>query len=766
MTSAFFSASKRCSFLLSSVALTCLIAPTDSWSQAAQQSQTLDPVVVQPTATPQRARRATNGNATRAARARPQRNVATTAAAPVATSTGPVFAAPTLNLTGASTAGSRLGLTRLQTPASVEVISAETMAERGQQNFLDAVTQNAIGFTAAPSPGNGGVTFNTRGFTGNGSVMTLYDGTQLAIGAGTVTFPFDTWSAERIEVLRGPASVMYGAGAVGGAINVVTKLPTWIPFNQAEMSLDSNMTRRIAVDSGGPVSKEVAYRITASGNMSDGWVDRDNSSNVALHAAIQIKQNEDITWTLSTDYGDRSPTRYYGTPLVNGGIVDALRFKNYNVGDSTIRYQDSLSQVKTEWQVTDAIAIRNTLYYLDTKRHWMNAENFRYNPATGLIDRSSYLEIFHSQQQLGDRMDATIKGHVFGMKNEFLVGFDVSRVNFAPYQINSFGGLSNGAKSSVDPYNFFPGSYFSTIPTVSTFGSVANQFAVFAENRLSITDQLSLVTGIRQDEPTITRTDYITPGNSFEKSFSNTTWRAGAVYEPIKNLAFYGQYSTAVDPVGGLLSLSAANKDFILATGKQIEVGVKQSFWGGRGEWTLAGYEIVKSNLLARDPITPLIVTQVGQQSSRGIEASIGLALDYGWRIDANTTFLRAKYDDFVQPATVGTGSVNFAGNVPVNVPQTVSNIWATWAFAPNWSANAGIQIVGKRYGDNANTAAAEMPSYNVVNAGVQWKPDLNTTVSLRIYNLFDTVYATSGNANVWTLGMPRTAQLAVNVKF
>ena len=160
---------------------------------------------------------------------------------------------------------------------------------------------------------------------------------------------------------------------------------------------------------------------------------------------------------------------------------------------------------------------------------------------------------------------------------------------------------------------------------------------------------------------------------------------------PVKDLAFYGQYSTAVDPVGGLISLSAANKNFDLATGKQVEIGVKQSFWGGRGEWTLAGYEIVKNNLLARDPNIPSLTVQVGQQSSRGVEASVGLVLDYGWRIDANTAFLRAKYDDFVQ--AVGSRSVNYAGNVPVNVPQNVSNIWATWAFAPNWSANAGVQI-------------------------------------------------------------------------
>lgn len=743
------------------VLVVAVFAPTESWSEDASPVQMLPPVVVQATAAPTHARRTKRGNAQRAARARAQRNVAANGAAPVAASAGPVFAAPTLNLTGTSTAGSRLGLTRLQTPASVDVISAETMAERGQQNILDAVTQNAIGVTAQPAPGNGGVTFNARGFTGNGSVMTLYDGTQLAIGAGTVTFPFDTWSAERIEVLHGPASVLYGAGAVGGAINVVTKLPTWVSYNQAEMSFDSNMSRRIAVDSGGPVSKDVAYRITAAGDMSDGWVDRGESSNVAVHAAVQIKQNEDITWTLSTDYGDRSPMRYFGAPLVNGRLDDSLRFKNYNVGDSSIRYQDSLSQVKTEWQVTDSISVRNTLYYLDTQRHWKDAENYTYNPATGLIDRSSYLEIFHNEQQLGDRMDATFRGHVFGMANELLTGFEVSRTSFSPYRINSTTS-SNTAASSVNPYNFAPGAFFTTVPTTATFGSLANQVAVFAEDRLSVTDQLSLVAGIRQDEPTITRTDYITPGNSYERSFSKTTWRAGVVYEPIKNLAFYGQYSTAVDPVGGLLSLSFGNRNYDLATGKQAEVGVKQSFWGGRGEWTLAAYDIVKNNLLARDPINPLIVTQVGQQSSRGVEASVGLALDYGWRIDANITFLRAKYDDFVQAA--GTGSINYAGNVPINVPQNVSNIWATWAFAPNWSAYAGIQIVGKRYGDNANTV--EMPAYDVVNAGLQWKPDLNTTMSLRVYNLFDKVYATSGNATQWLLGMPRTVQLAVNVKF
>lgn len=762
MISAVSAASKRCRFFLSSVALSCLFCSSESPAQSAPPSHMLEPVeVTAPVSS--RARRAARSDTPRPARTHQQRNAARVTAAPPAASAtapgAPAFAAPTLNLTGTTSTGSRFGLSRLQTPASVDVITAETMAERGQQNVIDAVTQNATGFTASPAPGNGSLSFNTRGFTGNGSVMTLYDGTRLYVGSGTLTFPYDTWSSERIEVLRGSASVLYGEGAIGGAVNVISKLPLWVHSNQAEVSFDSNMTRRIAVDSGGPVSKDVAYRITATANASDGWVDRDKMSNVELHAAIQVKQNEDVTWTISTDDGDRKPSRYFGTPLVNGRLLEALRFDNYNVADSNIRYQDSWNQVKTEWRVADGVTIRNALYYLSSRRHWKDVESYSYNSTTGLVDRSDYIEIFHDQRQVGDRMDATFRGHLFGMVNEFVAGFDVNNISFTHTNNSPYGG-----SSSVPLDGSEPGVFSSPDKTKPGFSSTTNQYGVFAENRLALTDQLSLIGGIRQDEPTIARTDQVNPANSFEKTYHATSWRAGAVYTPIKDLALYGQYSVAVDPVSNLITMPAVNRNFDLSTGKQVEIGVKQSFWGGRGEWTLAGYQIVKSNLLARDPTDPTNTNpvQVGQQSSRGIEASVGFALDHGWRVDANTAFLRAKYDDFTQ--VINNLAVNFAGNVPVNVPQTVSNIWATWAFAPNWSANVGIQIVGKTYADAANTVA--MPAYNVVNAAVQWKPDPNTTVSFRVYNLFDKVYATSGDTNQWLLGMPRTAQLAVNVKF
>lgn len=756
MNSVSFHASQR-SFFLSSVALSSILWPLGAWSQSAPQaSRTLDPVVV---TTPTRTvspRQSNSASAARSTRGGKKRAAAAAAATP-STTVSAAPAAPTLTLNQTAGSGSRLNLTRLQTPASVEIINAETIAERGQRSVIDAVTQNATGFTASPAPGNGGLSFNTRGFTGNSTVMTLYDGTRLYVGAGTLTFPFDTWSAQRIEVLRGPASVMYGEGAIGGAINVISKMPLTVQRNEAEVSVDSNLTRRLAVDSGGPINKDVSYRVTAIGNMSDGWVDRDKTSNVAVSAAVRVQASETLAWTLSTDYGDRSPSRYFGTPLINGRLDESLRFKNYNVGDSNIRYRDSWNRLKTEWQVSDSITVHNALYYLNSQRHWRDVESYAWNKTTGLIDRSSYIEIFHNQQQIGDRMDATFRGHVLGMKNEFVAGFDVNRIDFTHTNNSPFSGAS-----SVNPYSFDPGVFLSPIPTVPSFSTVTNQYALFAENRLSVTDQLSLVSGVRQDQPVISRTDLITSANGFEKSFSATSWRVGAVYNPIKDIALYGQYSTAVDPVGNLITLATTQKDFQLSTGKQAEVGIKQSFWQGRGEWTLAGYQIVKNNLLARDPNNPALIQQIGQQSSRGVEASIGLMLDHGWRIDANTAWLRAKYDDFVQLAN-GV-AVNFAGNVPINVPQQVSNVWLTWAFAPQWSVNGGVQIVGRTFADNANTLAR--PAYTVVNGGLQWKPDAKTTLALRVYNLFDTVYATSGNTTQWLLGMPRTAELSLNVKF
>ncbi len=154
-----------------------------------------------------------------------------------------------LHLKQTTTTGSRLGLTPMQTPANIEIISGQTIQERGDLTVHDAVVR-ASGITSNPTPGNGSTSLVSRGFAGHSSVMQLVDGTRLFIVAGTTTYPFDTWSIDHIEVLHGAASVLFGEGAIGGVVNVVPKKPEQKPIkNEARLTVGVDDNYRAAFSS-------------------------------------------------------------------------------------------------------------------------------------------------------------------------------------------------------------------------------------------------------------------------------------------------------------------------------------------------------------------------------------------------------------------------------------------------------------------------------------------------------------------------------------
>ncbi len=670
-----------------------------------------------------------------------------------------------LNLRTVDRGASRLGLTPLETPASVDVIAGETARLRGQTTVAEAVTQNATGITTIGTPGNGNGAFTARGFAGVNSIQQLYDGTRLYVGAGTVTFPFDTWNIERIEVLRGPASVLYGDGAIGGVVNVVTKKPVFTPINAARAVVGSDGTTRLALDSGGPIGDAVAYRFNISGNRSEGWMSPEGDfRNLAVSGALTLQASPDLAVTLSHDLGYQEPARYWGTPLVNGRILDAIRFNNYNTRDSKITWTDNWTQLKTEWSPSADVTVRNTAYRLQSRRHWLDVEQYAFNRGTGRIDRSAYTEIYHQQEQVGNRLDATFRGTLFGLRNEVLVGFDVNHIAFT--HTNNFSTAGSNLTTSVDPFTYDPGLFPANGRASPAYATSTDQASVFAENRLILTDQVSLLAGARFDAPSLHRQDLQT-GATFDRDFQALSYRFGAVYNPTPELALYAQYATATDPVGSLITLSQSLANFKLSTGEQVELGAKGVAWDGRVEWTLAGYRIVKDNLVSTVPGQPNVSTQVGRQSSLGVEAAVSLHLFDAWRVDANLALLHAQYDSFNQ--SVNGAVVSYAGRQPIEVPERVGNLWLNWAFAPSWEARIGLQYVGETYSDFGNQA--RRPDYTLVNAGLDYQVTPASRLSLRAYNLFDEVYAIRGSAvngvgTSWLLGRPRSVEVAYNVTF
>lgn len=561
-----------------------------------------------------------------------------------------------------STAGSRLGLTPLETPASVAVVPSELMRKLGVTSVIEAKTL-APGMTSANSPGNGGNLLNARGFTGQNSVKQLYNGLEIFNAGGVVSFPFDPWGIERIEVLYGPASVLYGTGAIGGAVNVISKRPDPKETkHEAALGFGSYNARHQAFSSTGPLGGGVAYSLDVSHRSADNWIDRGHSDTLAVSGSLRWDATDTLRFTLSTDYGRQNPTHYLGTPVFQGAPAPGTRFKNYNIADSDLFFEDRWLTLATDWTPSDDLSVHNDTYSLRHQRRYRDVQTFTYQPATGLknatVTRTLYRDIGYSlQQQMGTNTYAT--------------------------------------------------------------GAVT------------------------------------------DSSLRGVSTNAGLVFNPVPEVALYGQIATASDPVTSLASIGANQQGFGLSKGRQMEAGIKQSLFNGKLDWILAAYQLVKKDLLTANAANPTVSEQVGQQSSRGIEAAVSARLG-AWRVEMNATVLDPKFDDF--KARVGTTVQQLAGKVPMTVPKRSANLAVFWDFSPGWRASGAVQYVGQRFVNNTNTSA--LPSYTVFNFGMGWLPTPKLALDLRLNNAFDKVYASQGSTTQWILGQPRTVWLSSTYTF
>ncbi|WP_179209186.1 TonB-dependent receptor [Haematobacter genomosp. 1] len=674
--------------------------------------------------------------------------------------TGP----PTLGFTTPATSGSRLGVSVKDIPASISVVTAVTIAARGQTDVVEAVTQDVPGVTSVAAPVFGSA-YALRGFQGNNSVMQLYDGTRLFPGRGNISFPFDSWLVERIEVLHGPASVMHGTGAIGGTIDIQPKRPFAGPIRQEVAALlDSNLRTRLAYDAGGSLNDRLSFRLNAVGDASQGWVDDTDSRNLVLSGALAWEATDEVKVTLSGAHADREPPAYFGTPLRDGTIVESFRDNNFNVSDAENRFRDSWMQLRTEWTPSDTVGVEWVIYGIDSRRIFRNAETYLWDPATDLVTVDEFRRIRQDQSQFGTRANVRFSGDVAGRSNQLLLGFDVNRAK------SDFADFAAYAPRFVDPWHPEVGRFPLPDDLVPRYHSTLNQHAVFAEDRLEITDRWAISAGLRYDWFTVEREDHISAANDFSADFEGPGGRLGLTFAPNTATVFYVQMSYATDPVNlPLLDYSASMTDFDMTTGRQFELGVKQSVFEGRGEWSLAVFDIIKRNLLVFDSAT-FATQQVGRQSSRGVELAGAFQLSDDVKLGGNAAWTRARYDDFTSINWLTFEVEDYSGNVPILVPELSGNLWGSWDFAPGWRANGSVQLIGKSYYDFANTT--KRAGYGLVNVGVDYVPDAASVWSLRVTNLLDRVYADYLRTDPSTeraqafLGQPRTVELAYRRKF
>lgn len=668
-----------------------------------------------------------------------------------------------------SQTGSRLGLTPRETPATINIIDRETMDARGARDTIEAVT-SAPGITEHGSPGSGGV-LSMRGFTSS-QVTQMFNG--IDVGYIISTFPIDSWLLDRVEILGGASSFLYGSGAVGGAVNYVSKLATRQPLQQESfLRYGDFKTHQVAYSINAPLGGADArnfLRGDVSFQGTDGYVDRTDGRALVASGSWLADLTPALSHTLAYEYQTKDHQPYWGTPLLNPTVEarydPRTRFKNYNAANGS--YEQTVQWYRSilEYRFSDDTKLTNTAYHYDADRKYLNVESYRYNAANTQVIRGSAFPTRHAQTLIGDKLDLLHKSMLAGMPSIWSAGIDVSRNKQTRYPSPSISPVS-----TVDPLRFEVENFFD-IPGVLppyTPDRTNRVFtnAVYAENHTRFAPAWSLISGLRWEHIRLSVHNFraVNAANprTFENSYTPFTGRVGLMYDLSPTANVYVTYSTAADPPAGILSTTNYGpiQDWDLTKGRQLEVGSKFDFLDGRGNATVAAYHIVRKNLSTPSPDNPNVSLPVGEQSSRGIEAQAGIRLTPQWRIQGNLALVDAEYERFIQ--NVGGVAVSRAGNRPTNIPDRVANLYLTWDPDPRWSATVSGRHVSERYGNVENTQ--RFAGYTLWDANVSFRIDQRNTLTLRGRNLGDKEYIVSGGAQV-RIGEPRMVELALRSFF
>lgn len=671
---------------------------------------------------------------------------------------------------------SRLGLSGRETPAAMATLTQEQIQARGLRTSIEALNA-APGVLAGPLPSSPG-TASMRGFSG-GAIALLYDGVRQS-AAPLVTRDFDSWSFERIEVLKGPASVLYGEGALAGAINLVPKRPDFDGRAFSGLAgVGSFGSRRYAVDVNEPLGERVALRAIASHRSGEGYVDGTASAATSATVAARWRSSDAVEVDIALDhFEDDYDTAYWGTPLIapalarepaslvrsaDGRVLDrSLRRRNYNVDNGLQDSRGDWLRTRVGWQIGDGLRFSNEFSYYDAQRRWWNSETYAFNARSGRLDRG-ITRIEHDQRFWVERATLSSDRQWGGRRNRAAAGVEISNGDFAV--MRRFGTAApvdpfapqRGAAGFADTAANFPGA-----GNRVDFDSRTRVYSLFAEDAFNLSERWLLLAGLRYDRIELERRidDRNTGARTrFERAYEPLSWRLGTVYDLAPATQLYAQYSTAVAPVGSLPLLSLANSRFELTHGRSAEAGIKSSVWGGRVDLGASAYWIEQDDIVTRDPRNANLAVQGGTQSSRGVELTATAALTRALRIDASVAALEARFDKLREA-----GGADRAGNVPPNAPERLAQLHASYRFdALPLTVGAGARYVGPWYSDNANRM--RVVGRTVWDASVAYRLRFGE-IALHGRNLGDALYAdwTGGAADQFVLGAPRSAELTLKV--
>ena len=684
----------------------------------------------------------------------------TTAATDTTTTTGPKTATTlgSVQVT-APIARDSDSVTKTDTPIiaitqSVSVITDEQMSERGIHGI-----EEAVWYTAGTQGGGYGSDSRSDWLLVRGFTPARYlDGLALADGSGTGITRIEPYGLDRLEVLKGPSSVVYGAMPPGGMVNMISKQPTEQPLHEVEMQVGSFDLRQLAFDFAGPLndSGTLLYRLTGLARNSDTSTEYIKDDRYYFAPALTWKPNTSTSLTLLSRFQKADTASGAGFLPADGTLL-----ANPNGKIPTNRFTGEPGQ--NDYDKT--IASIGYAFHHDFANGMAFNQNLRYSKtdvdnnganvgAFGLLaDQRTLLRYLFPNE------DHT---RTFGVDNNLQYDFDTGSVQHTVlagldyrHSKDDYASAFDFNAPTLDIFNPVYGSPVTVPAYTSRTLQTQSQLGVYLQDQIKL-GQWGITVGGRQDRVR-TDTDNLIGGGTAAQTDHAFSGRIGVNYLFDDGLAPYLSYSHSFQPTVGT---DFAGNAFKPTTGDQYEAGLKYQPVGGNGLLTLATYQITQQNSLTIDPNHTLFQVQQGETRLRGVE------LEGRWNFSRNL----AVYGDYTysDSKVTRTNDLPSLGKQIALLPKEQASLGADYTIMDGTLAGlgfgGGVRYVGTHYGDIYNQW--ETPAYTLFDASVHydvagWRLQLNAS------NLFDKQYVSVCNSAYWCYyGYERNVTLSARYRW
>ncbi|PKB13525.1 catecholate siderophore receptor, partial [Novosphingobium kunmingense] len=569
---------------------------------------------------------------------------------------------------------------------------------------------------------------------------------------------------ERIEVVKGPAAVLYGRGSSGGLINRVTRKPgeNVTSFTLSAGSWDIKRGEfdlgRVATDG------VVAFRVTGALERSGSFRQFQFLDREAIAPSLLLRPGPGTELLLQADYLRDARITDFGIPAYQGRPVDVAPGTYYgaaNARDADVSRSRVMSQtISLTHRFSDNLSLRDGFRHYDYDLDRRNTLSGAVLPVTATrprplvsLNRSNF---FRHESGWSNQLELTHTFEIAGTRHTLLYGFEIARQTKLQqlYSSNGF--------TTVDLFNpvlpIVPIDLGGT-PATYNEGRFRNE-GLYVQDLVDFGSGFKALVGLRRDwfeQRTIQR---LALPNLYRK---DAEWspRVGLVFQPDDAQSYYASWSRSFQPSGEGFALAANNAVIEPEETTNKEVGAKYTLLGGRLNATVSLFELERTGIKSAAPGSTVLIP-IGTQRTRGIELSANLDLASGWRAIAGYSYLDAR---IIRSLAVESGQL-VEGKRATLTPRHSANLFVSKDFAGRFGFGLGGNYVGDRFANPGNTVT--LPAYVTVDA-LAWVRLGRARLQINAYNLFDERYFISGHGTSPLLnlpGAPRTLIATVRFDF